>query len=108
MKKLILLLLTGILLSCSSDSSTKDKAFYAVAYATCSPTEIENIPLGEVFISFMDEDWNDISYQPKKNTWYRACYGNACFWYKTGNNVTPQNADFSSGVLSIEYNSPCQ
>lgn len=112
----ILTLLSVLLIAifgCSdSDSSQVDlrgKSFYGVVTATCNPTTITNLlPDEYVMMSFADEDGNEISYQPKPNTWYRMCFGSSCAWVKTGSNVTPQDSEISFDFLKTEYSSPCQ
>jgi hypothetical protein len=111
MKKLIFLTVSMFsLISCSSDSSSEDlngKVFYGVATASCFPTKLTNLSPNEyVLMSFVDEDGNDVSYQPKPNTWYRMDFSGQ--WVKTGINVTPQDSPLSFGFLPIEYKAPCQ
>lgn len=113
MRKLIFLTASLLLLlSCSNDSSSEDlkgKVFYGVATATCFPTNQTNLSPDEyVLMSFADEDGNQVSYQPKPNTWYRMCFGSACTWAKTGSNVTPQDSPISFDFLQNEYTSPCK
>ena len=113
MKKIILTATAVLILfSCSRNSSSENllgKSFYGVAYASCFPTEVTNLTPDEYYlIYFLDEDGNEISYQPKPNTWYRMCFGSACTWIKTGNDVSPQDSFISDGIYAIEYTSPCQ
>ena len=113
MKKIILGIASVLLcISCSSDSSSEDfsgKIFYGVASASCSPTTITNLSAKDyVLMSFVDENGDEISYQPRPNTWYKMCNGSACMWAKTGNDVSPKDSPISFDFINTEYNSPCQ
>jgi hypothetical protein len=113
MKKIFSLLIAlFFIISCSSDSSSEDftgKVFYGVATASCAPTTIENLTPDEyVFMSFVDENDNEVSYQPRPNTWYKMCNGSACMWAKTGSDVSPVDSPVSFDFINTEYNSPCQ
>jgi hypothetical protein len=114
MKKIILVIASVLLcISCSRDSSSEDfteKVFYGVASASCSPTtSITNLsPDDYIRMSFKDENDNDVSYQPRPNTWYRMCDGNLCMWAKTGNDVSPKDSPISFTFFKTEYSSPCQ
>ncbi|MBP6387377.1 MAG: hypothetical protein KA327_12235 [Pseudarcicella sp.] len=59
-------------------------------------------------MSFVDENDNEVSYQPRPNTWYRMCNGSACMWAKTGSDVTPVDSPISFDFIKTEYTSPCQ
>jgi hypothetical protein len=111
MKKIILGIVSVLLfISCSKDSESEDftgKVFYGVATSTCSPTSITNLSPNEyVLMSFVDENDNDISYQPKPNTWYRMSFAGS--WVKTGTDVSPKDSPISFGFIKTEYSSPCQ
>jgi hypothetical protein len=112
--KNFLIVTTIVLLSfsCSSDSSSSDltgKVFYGVATASCAPTTIDNLTPDEyVLMSFVDENDNEVSYQPRPNTWYRMCNGSACMWAKTGSDVSPVDSPISFDFIKTEYTSPCQ
>ena len=120
MKKIIVFLMLISVLTipfygCSgSDSDEKSvdltgKIFYGVATASCNPTSVTNLSSSEyVMMSFADENGNEISYQPKPNTWYRMCTGSACAWVKTGSDVSPKDSPMSFDFLPNEYNAPCQ
>ena len=112
MKKIILGISTFLFMSCSSDSSSEDytgKVFYGVASASCSPTNVTNLNPDEyVLMSFVDENDNEVNYQPKPNTWYRMCGGSACMWAKTGNDVSPVDSPISFDFINTEYTNPCQ
>jgi hypothetical protein len=111
--KIFLIVTTIVFLSfsCSSDSSEnlKGKVFYGVASATCLPTTIDNLTPNEyILMSFVDENDNEVSYQPRPNTWYRMCNGSACMWAKTGSDVSPVDSPISFDFIKTEYSSPCQ
>jgi hypothetical protein len=109
---IIATILSVLSFSCSSsDSASKNligKIFNGVAVANCgNPTSITNLTSSDyVLMSFEDASGNEISYQPKPNTWYKMGYGNT--WVKTGTDVAPKDSPASFGFLSTEYKSPCQ
>ncbi|MBP6754511.1 MAG: hypothetical protein KA210_00075 [Bacteroidia bacterium] len=111
---LLSVLLIAIFGCSSSDSETpevdlKGKVFYGIVVASCNPASTTNLTPDEyVLMSFSDENGNEISYQPKPNTWYRMCNGNLCTWAKTGSDVTPKDSPMSFDFLPNEYNAPCQ
>lgn len=117
MKKKSFLLFTSLLLTifgCSnsdtnSTTDLKGKVFYGVVSASCSPTSTTNLSAKDyVLMSFIDENGDEISYQPKPNTWYRMCAGSACMWAKTGSDVTPKDSPLSFSFLTREYSGPCK
>jgi hypothetical protein len=60
-------------------------------------------------MTFEDAAGNDVSYQPKANTWYKMnSPGSLSTWVKTGTDVTPKNVSISFGFTTTEYSSPCQ
>ena len=101
-----------ILSACSSsESSTPDlkgKAFYGVAISNCgSSTPITNLTSSEyVLMRFEDASGNDISFQPKPNTWYKFSFGSTRV--KTGSDVTPKNSPITFDFATTEYSTPCQ
>jgi hypothetical protein len=75
---------------------------YDKVYELQTPKEYiyyENVDGEDVFISFEDE-----SFRPKANTWYRTDLNT---WFKTGSDVSVVNAPVSSGVQTTGYTSHC-
>ncbi|WP_353084465.1 hypothetical protein [Flavobacterium sp.] len=110
---MLVTLYTIIFTSCSKTDNTPtpedltDKAFYGVAIANCPSTNVTNLTSSEyIFMSFVDNTGNSISYQPLPNTWYKMNTANT--YVKTGSDVSPKDAvvtwDFSSTVRTA----PCQ
>lgn len=111
-KNIFLMLLSVFLFSCSSDNDSapdlKGKAFYGVAISNCgSSSPITNLNRSEyILMTFEDASGNDISFQPKANTWYKMPTGGTRV--KTGSDVSPIDSPASFAFLTKEYASPCQ
>ena len=103
-KKIFLLLFFSFSIfvsSCVEDSSKNVEypGFKAVSVALICPSTPLNVNNDDVFISFEDE-----SFRPKANTWYRTDLNT---WFKTGSDVSVVNAPVSSGVQTTGYTSHC-
>ena len=108
---LLMSLLSVIYTACSkSDSTTADltdKAFYGVAVADCPSTNVTNLTSSEyIFMSFVDNAGNSISYQPLPYTWYKMDTSNT--YVKTGTDVTPKDAPITWDFSSTVHSAPCQ
>lgn len=104
---LFLSIFCGCKKSSSSTTDLKGKAFYGVASASCNPTRIVNLSsVDYVLMVFEDASGNDVSFQPKPNTWYKM--SNSGVWAKTGSDVTPKDIPLGFGFRTTEYSSPCQ
>ena len=107
---IIFITLFGCKKSDSANVDLKGKVFYGVVVATCNPTQTTNLNQTDyVLMAFEDAAGNDVSYQPKANTWYKMNYpGSLATWVKTGSDVTPKNAPMSFGFSTTEYTGPCK
>ncbi len=111
-RSLLFAIFVTFLSACSNSDSPvpdlKGKAFYGVAVSNCgSSTPITNLTSNEyVLMTFEDVSGNDVSYQPKPNTWYKMGFSNTRV--KTGSDVTPKDSPGSFGFLTTEYTTPCQ
>jgi hypothetical protein len=105
---IIFITLFGCKKSDSANVDLKGKVFYGVVVATCNPTQTSNLTQTDyVLMAFEDASGNDVSYQPKPNTWYKMSFGGGV-WVKTGSDVTPKDVPMSFGFSTTEYSGPCK